>query len=283
MKALKVNQGLRSLKAGAVALLALTVLAGSSGVAAADGLDPHGEAMKALTDIEAVTAILDQSSKLTESGFSPYKKAGHRALNALVGRDDPVYDAGVGQSADPTGAIPRLQWLRDHADADVWGPAIEGAWVNAMIAKSHLKKAVTADELGDFQSAVSRALQSLVVALGSETETGGLAGLKGALSMTDLAVPADARVVDGCMVPPAAPAYGVAGGYLTYVALPSGDSSVSLPTTVGIAKVSFEGGAIELRTAALEALPGLCGEIEKTVDAADGAGESDSRAAVSAN
>jgi len=102
----------------------------------------------------------------------------------------------------------------------------------------------------------------LVVALGRDSGTGSLAGLEGALATTELGVPDGATVVDGCQLPassPSSPSYGVAQGYLMYVALPATGSSVTLPESHGVQHLSVGNGFIVLQTAAGEIQPSPCG------------------------
>ena len=90
----------------------------------------------------------------------------------------------------------------------------------------------------------------LEVAQGRPTETGVLAGLEGALANTELGLPGDAQVVDGCAAPPNTPSFGVHDGYIAWVAVPAGDGTHELAENPGGTDVTMHGGVILLHTAA---------------------------------
>jgi mono/diheme cytochrome c family protein len=117
--------------------------------------------------------------------------------------------------------------------------------------------------LEDYWSATSRALENLLVAAGRESGIGVLGGLRGALATTDLGIPPDAQVVSGCSGPPAAPAYGVAKGYLVYVAIPSGPGPTRLPEAIGARAVSLHGNMIVVHTAATDLIGELCPKVQE--------------------
>src|ERR1700686_2609894 len=94
----------------------------------------HDEAIAALADIDSAIGELSKSSDLTAHTDAPYKQAAQRAAAAVVG------------------AVRHLDWLADHAGADVWRPAVEGSRVNLQVAKGNLNGAFKTDGLEEFWS-----------------------------------------------------------------------------------------------------------------------------------
>jgi polar amino acid transport system substrate-binding protein len=227
--------------------------------AADEARNPHQEALKALSDIDAAIAALSSASRVTATNAEPYKQQAQRAAEALAGSGS---HATGGTPGDPAGAIAHLSWLSAHAGETVWGPAVQGALVNLQVAEGHLSESAKADGLEEFWSATSDALQSLLVAAGRPSEPGVLGGLRGVLSTTDLGVPPGARVVSGCAAPAEAPAYGVVKGYLSYVAVPRDEGTTRLPETLGVRDVSVRGNAIILHTAAVDPGGKLCADAQ---------------------
>src|ERR1700733_7137037 len=80
----------------------------------------HDEAIAALADIDSAIGELSKSSDLTAHTDVPYKQASQRAAAAIAG------------------AVRHLDWLGDHAGADVWRPAVEGSRVNLQVANGNL-------------------------------------------------------------------------------------------------------------------------------------------------
>jgi polar amino acid transport system substrate-binding protein len=236
--------------ASASAILSCCALAAFAD-AAETTRNPHQEALKALSDIDAAIAALSSASSVTANSAEPYKQQAQRAADALAGPH-----ASAGDAGDRAGAIDHLSWLSAHAGEKVWGPAVQGALVNLQVAKGHLSESAKADGLEEFWSQTSDALQSLLVASGRPSQVGVLGGLRGALASTDLGVPADGKVVPGCVAPAQSlaqsPTYGVTNGYLTYVAIPRGDGTTRLPEIFGVRDVSVSGNAIILHAAAVD-------------------------------
>ncbi|MEJ2378006.1 MAG: cytochrome c, partial [Pseudolabrys sp.] len=75
---------------------------------------------------------------------------------------------------------------------------------------------------------------------------------------TTLGVPAGARTVPGCSAPTKAPAYGVTGGYLLYVALPDHGGKARLAEAIGVSDISIRNGFVVLHTAAAGIAEKLC-------------------------
>ena len=214
-------------------------LVGLCPAAMAQDSNAHNEAVAALADIDSAIGELRKSSDLTANTEGPYKQSAQRAAAGIAG------------------ALGHLDWLAEHAGANVWGPDVEGSVVNLQIAKGHLDNATRTDGLEEFWSDASSALQALLIAAGRESSVGVLGGLRGALATTKLGVPGNVSIVSGCSLPARAPAYGIVDGYLTYIVIPhSGAADFQHP--LGITKVSFATGYIILHTAASDLISRSC-------------------------
>lgn len=256
MNILRSSNGLRS-AAGAM-VVALAVLS-AGGASAAGQPNAHREALGALDDVNLAIGELNRASSLTDTGAAPYKTVAQRAINVLVGKAGAGYEASAGSPGDAAGAIGHLSWLRDHAGSSAWQAAIQGALVNAMVARAHLDDAMATKGLDEFRSDASDALESLLVTLGRATDSGVFGGLQGALATTALGVPDGAKVVSGCTLPSAAPAYGVVKGHLTFVAVPRNDKPTRLPESIGVENVTLSGDFAVLHTGAWGLVGKLCG------------------------
>ncbi len=249
----------------AAAAIAGMLALGVAGAAAGGAEDPHSQALGALDDLDAAVGELDSALSLTEHAPDPYKSAAHRALNALVGAKGSEYSQAAGASGDEEGALGHLQWLSSHAGSAPWKSPVQGAEVNASAAKSRLHEAIDADDLQQFQVSASSALEALLVALGHDFDIGPLAGLRGALATTSLGVPHDAIMVSGCarpkVTPGESPAYGVANGYLTFVAISDRDRNTRLPESIGAQDISVENGTVVLHTAAMGKIGTICANV----------------------
>lgn len=87
--------------------------------------------------------------------------------------------------------------------------------------------------------------------------------LEGALATTDLAVPEGGTIVAGCEAPTGAPAYGIAHGYLLYVAVPIANGAirlpeVRLPEVPGVRDITLGRGLVIVHTAATGMPKDLC-------------------------
>ena len=236
-----------------------TCCALSLGARAALPADPHGEALAALSAIQATIGRVTQSEDSFSTDPATYRDAAQRAINMLVGTGDPLYVAAAGAPADLTGAIGRLDGLLDGADDQAWVPALRGAEVNLRAAVARLQTAQAAHELMDYQIAATQALSSLGTALGRGGDTGVLGGLQGALANTALGVPHSAREVDACAPPSgAAPYYGTHAGYLAYVAVPAAAGTHVLVDTVPATAVAVQDGAVVLSTPAAALVAHIC-------------------------
>jgi mono/diheme cytochrome c family protein len=258
----------RLLHPSAAAAVASLVALGSAGAAVRDTESPHNQALAALDDIEAAVGQIDSASRLTEHAPEPYKSAAQRALNALVGTSGTEHRQPAGSSNDEEGAIGHLKWLASHAGSAPWQAAVQGAEVNATVAKARLHEAIDADGLEQFQLSSSAALEALLVALGHDSETGPMGGLRGALATTSLGVPEGAMMVSGCAAPNVqprqTPAYGVQNGYLTFIAISDRDPHTSLPESLGVRDISIKNGMVIIHTDASNRIATICPENAQT-------------------
>jgi mono/diheme cytochrome c family protein len=244
---------------GAFALLAAAGWVASAS-AGGQARNPHQEAKQALADIDAAIGTLNAASSVTANNADPYRQSYERAANANVGEGASDYHAASGNPGDGAGAIGHLSWLSAHAGKSVWSPVVQGTLVNLRVAQAHLAEAVKTDELQDFWSQTSAALQALLVADGRSSQLGVLGGLRGALATTGLGVPEGESIVSGCAAPTRVPAYGVTKGYLIYVAIPRADGSTRLAETIGVRDVSVQGDAVVMHTAAADLTGRLCAD-----------------------
>jgi mono/diheme cytochrome c family protein len=225
---------------------------------------PHNQALAALDDIKAAVGELDSASRLTEHAPEPYKSAAQRALNALVGAKATEHRQPAGSSGDEEGAIGHLKWLASHAGSAPWQAAVQGAEVNATVAKARLHEAIDAKDLEQFQLSSTAALEAMLVALGHDSEVGAMGGLRGALATTSLGVPEGAMMVSGCVTPSVrpnqTPAYGVQNGYLTFVAISDRDPYTRLPESLGVRDISVKNGMVIIHTDAINRIATICPE-----------------------
>jgi polar amino acid transport system substrate-binding protein len=218
--------------------------------APAAATDNHGAARAALTDLEAAIGEIVTVSNSYATDRRVYYRASQRAINALEGTRGREYVAADGNPGDAVGAIGHIDALLDRAETPVWAVALQGAEANMQAAVAHLLDANHANDLDRFSLAASRALTYLEVARGRPTEFGALGGMEGALANTVLGVPQGASVADGCAEPTAAPAYGVDGGWIAWVALPAGAGTWQLAENPGGRAVIMRPGMMVLPTAA---------------------------------
>lgn len=269
------SKGVRPL-AGAAVLAAFI----GCGARAANAPVPHDEALAALADLRAAIREIDGASRLTDSGPDAYKAAAQRALNALVGDGDGAFDASADNPGDSAGAIGHLDSLASAGSSPAWAPGVQTALVNAMLAQNRLQDALDTKGLDEFQLANARALEALLVAVGRVSDASGFGGLNGALATTELGVPPEASVLDGCAVP-SGPGWGTVGGYLVYVAVTAGGDK-ALPETLGVDSISVRDGIAVVRTPAARMVEHLCATARQDADpAAAGAGNSSGTATAS--
>ncbi len=216
--------------------------------AASQPSNPHVEAVAARADIRAAIAEITKASRIIATDPDLYRKAAQRAIADLGG--------GTEKEA---GAIGHLDWLLHQAGTYRWTAAVQGTFANVTIAVGHLQKAMIEHGFDDYDVDITMALDNLEVALGRPTNGTVLGGLEGALATTELGVPAGAAIVPGCQAPTRAPAYGVADGYLLYVALPVDHGTVDLPGDFGTRKITLEHGFVVVHTAAAAMAGRICG------------------------
>jgi polar amino acid transport system substrate-binding protein len=239
--------------------------------ATTSALDEHQAAVAALTDVKAAINELVQVDASYSTDRNVYHAASQRAINLLAGEHGAGYVAGSNPPTDTTGAIGHVDALLDRQTTPVWATPLRGAEANMRVAVSFLQDSLKGRELADYQVSASRALTYLEVARGRPTEAGVPGGLEGVLANTELGVPAGAKRVDACAAPADAPAYGIHGGYLGWVALPNGDGSHPLAEASGGTDLVVHGGFIILNTAEAATVIASCGDHAKAaIQAAPG-------------
>jgi polar amino acid transport system substrate-binding protein len=238
--------------AGPVFLLAATLLASTvlPLAARAQPANDHQAALSVLSDLQAAIAEIVQADQSNSTDKKVYYRASQRAINALEGRRGEEFVAPAGTPGDEAGAIGHIDALLDRKETPVWAGPLHGAEANIRAAIAHLADARHAHELMDYDVSASRALTYLLVARGRSNELGAFGGIEGALANTMLGVPAGAKVQDGCAEPSSAPAYGVHGGYVAWVAVSAGAGTYQLSENPGGQSVVVRNGVILLPTAA---------------------------------
>jgi polar amino acid transport system substrate-binding protein len=236
----------------------LTFLVASAPRAAAT--DDHQQAVTALTDIKAAITELVHADASFAVGPQVYHRAAQRAINALVGDAGDGYRADAGSPGDPSGALGHIEKLLDRSVTPVWVTPLHSAEANVRAAVTYLHDALGADGFIEYATTTSRALTYLEVARGRPTETGAFGGLEGALANTVLGVPAGAQQQDACRGPSAAPAYGLHGGYVAWVAVPASDGTYALAEDPGATSLSVQGGMIVLHTVVAPIVARDCGK-----------------------
>lgn len=241
---------LRFLAAGAViAALAL------SSARAAQATD-HARANAALSDIRAAITALTSAENAAPNGPARYKQAASRAINAIVGRDDPAYDAAAGDPGDGTGAEGQVNDLLDRRATPPFVPALHGVLVNLQSAVANLQDAGRAHGLDDYEVDASQAIESLEIAEGRPGSYDVFGGMLGAIANTELGVPDGAPTANGCAAPQAA-GYGLWHGWLVWHAVPLGDSPVSAAESSLVKK---EGSMLVLFSPAAAMVHHLCAD-----------------------
>jgi mono/diheme cytochrome c family protein len=220
--------------------------------------DDHAQAVAALNDLKAALAELTRADASYATDRNVYHRASQRAINALAGVKGEGYAPGPGNPGDAAGALGHIDALLDRKDTPVWADPLHGAEANILAAVAHLLDARKARELMDYELAASRAITYMEVARGRPNETGVFGGLEGALADTVLGVPADAPLEDACAKPKAAPAYGVHGGYLAWVATPATEGVHALAESPGASEMDVQGGIIVMRTVAAAPVDAIC-------------------------
>jgi mono/diheme cytochrome c family protein len=230
-----------------VGYLGLGYLAPPAG-AAPPPPSPHSEAVAALADLRAAIVEITKASHITATDPAPYQEAAKRAITELGGATE-----------KESGAIGHLDWLLHRPKDRPWTPAVQGAWANVTIAVGELQRAMIAHGFSAYDTDITMALDDLEVALGRATGADVLGGLTGAIATTELGVPDGATVVSGCQTPRHAPAYGVTGGHLLFVAVPNHPGDVTLPGDYGIGSITVAHDVLVAHTAAAAMAAHLCG------------------------
>ncbi len=246
-----------------IALSLVVVLAAGGAVPARAAVDDHAGALAALADVRAAVAEIVRIEDGYAVGHGAYVRAAHRAMNALVGRRDDGYAKSFGDPGDGTGTLGHLDQILDKVGTSPWTPAVQGAKANVLAAAADLQSALGEKEMEEYQADLTRTLANLALVVGRPSENGVLGGLSGALANTALAVPAGGTTLSGCTAgldaARRAPVYGVAGGRLTYVALPRSVAAVAVPAGLNIDKVQVQSDVVVLFTVAAPERAALCG------------------------
>ncbi|HZO95706.1 MAG TPA: cytochrome c [Candidatus Baltobacteraceae bacterium] len=210
----------------------------------------RADALGALQDVHAAVGEIVRIEDGYAVGHAAYVRAAHRVLNALVGRRDDGYVRSFGDPGDGIGTLGHLDRMLDRTETYPWTPAVEGAKANVLAAAANVQDAIGEHEMEDYQADLTRALANIALVVGRDSQDGVLGGLTGALGTTALGVPDGIRVASGCATPSRAPAYGIAGGRLTYVALPRRTASTRVPADLAIDRVVVRGEDVVLYTSA---------------------------------
>lgn len=227
--------------------------------AASAAVDAHAETLAALADTRAaITEIVQAQDRIVNSP-TPYRRAAQRAINAIVGEDDPLFRRASGDPGDAAGALAHIDKVLDRRGSPPWVDALHGVQVNLRAGLARLRDALEARELEDYEFSVTAALLNLQMAVGKPTRTGVFGGLEGALATTALGVPAGARRVSACGPISAAPAWGVKDDYLAFVSVPAATGTAGLPEDFGSRDVRVEGERLIVRTAAAGIVAKRCG------------------------
>lgn len=242
-----------------IALSLVVVLAAGSAGPARAASDDHTGALAALADVRAAVAEIVRIEDGYSVGHGAYLRAAHRAMNALVGRRDDGYAKSYGDPGDGVGTLGHLDQMLDKAGTSAWTPAVQGAKANVLAAAQNLQDALTEKEMEEYQADLTRTLASLALVVGRPATPGVLGGLSGALANTALAVPAGAAIVPGCTTISRAPSYGIAGGRLTYVALPRTTAAEAIPAGLNIDRVAVRGDVVVLYTLPAADAAAVCG------------------------
>ena len=249
-------------------VLAAGLLWGTANAALGQG---HEDAVGALADVRAAIEELDGASPPAATGPDRFVHAARRAINDLVGTNDARYKSGEGYGGDMLGALGHLRLLTSHEADAPWAVPIAQAETYVRAAVAPLEQASAEDRSDVYQREVAAALADLETAAGRASELGAAGGISGALATTVLGVPAGAKTVPACEVPREFPSYGVAAGYLVFVAFPVQQGATRLPIDLGSTLFVSSDDHLIVYTAAETLRPALCGPVRDS--AASGAGE----------
>jgi hypothetical protein len=184
-----------------------------------------------------------------------------RAINDLVGSRDARYRAPAGHCGDMIGALGHLRGLVAPDAVAPWVAPIADARDHLHAAVTRLQEACVADRGEPYRHDVAAALADLEAAVGRASGLGAAGGISAALATTVLGVPAGARTVSACDVPREFPSYGVAAGYLVFVALPAQQGEARLPNDLGGTLFVPSKDHLIAYTAAETLRPTLCGPV----------------------
>jgi hypothetical protein len=225
--------------------------------------DDHVEALGALANLRAAIDDIQGAHGDLLSGAAgaggDCAHAAHRAINELAGPASAEYRESDGLGGDTVGALVHLERLTAENSAAPWSEPIAHARDHASAAIPHLLHAEACDETS--RRELTAALAELTAAVGRGSELGPLGGISGALATTVLGVPTSAKMLPACETPQDFPSYGVAAGYLVFVALPLQQGKARLPADLGSTLILTSGDHVIVYTAAEALRPALCGPV----------------------
>lgn len=246
-----------------IALALVILLCIGSPASAAGRVDDHASAIAAFADMKAAIAEIVRIEDGDAVGHPAFLRAGHRALNAIVGQSDSGFDAAAGVVGDGAGAVGNLDRLLDRVDAPVWSAAITGAKANALAAAQNVYDALGEKQMEDYQADLTQALANIALAMGRQSDDGVLGGLTGALGNTVLGMPAHALAVSGCTATQKSPAYGVVDGRLAYLTLPRNAAPAALPPMFNVNRVAVEHDVVVLYARSAGDTATLCRQAQR--------------------
>lgn len=237
------------------------VLSGAASATNAALVDDHQATVDALAEVRAAIERVEGAVPLAYAGLDPAMHAARLAINDLVGPSDSRYTGAGGDGGARMGALVHLDQVLAHDPHAPWAPAIAHAQGHVRAAVTHLQEASADDRAEAYERDVTAALADLETAVGRASELGAPGGISGALATTVLGVPAGARTVSACDAPQDVPSYGIAAGYLVYVALPVHRGETRLPIDLGSTLFVSGDDYLVLYTAAEILRPALCGPV----------------------
>lgn len=225
----------------------------------------HAEALGALANVRAAIDDIQGAHGDLLSGAAGSGEdcahAAHRAINDLVGAGNADYRQSDGFGGDAVGALAHLERLSAQDGAAPWAEPIAHARDHARAAIPHLLRAAAEACDEPSRRELTAALAELAAAVGRASELGPLGGISGALATTVLGVPSGAKMLPACETPRDFPSYGVAAGYLVFVALPLQQGKARLPADLGSTLLLTSGDHVVVYTAAEALRPALCGPV----------------------
>jgi len=250
-----------AMKGGLRRAIVAGLLSGAASATNAALVEDHQAAVEALADVRAAIERIEGTLPLAYAGLDPAVHAARLAINDLVGASDSRYTSAGDDGGGSVGALVYLDQVLAHDAHAPWAPAIAHAQRHVRAAVTHLQEAFADDRAEAYERDITAALADLEAAVGRASELGAPGGISGALATTVLGVPAGARTVSACDAPQDVPSYGIAAGYLVFVALPVHPGETRLPIDLGSTLFVAGDAYLVLYTAAEILRPALCGPV----------------------